>query len=103
MMTTSNPDRPPPDVTGVVFRVDGHVQGVGFRWWVRSKAIALSIRGTVSNRADGSVEIVAFGPPDAIEQLRTDLQDGPPGANVAHVSESSTPAARPPDDFSISS
>jgi acylphosphatase len=40
---------------------DGHVQGVGFRWWVRSQALRLGLTGTATNLPDGRVEVVAEG------------------------------------------
>lgn len=42
--------------------VHGRVQGVGFRWWTRSRASELGLRGYASNLADGRVEVVAEGP-----------------------------------------
>ena len=49
--------------------VRGSVQGVGFRWWVRSRALELGLTGSASNLADGRVEVVAEGPRDACEAL----------------------------------
>ncbi|MFT3877060.1 MAG: acylphosphatase [Propioniciclava sp.] len=42
-------------------RVDGLVQGVGFRWWVMRHAERLGIVGYARNRLDGSVEVDAQG------------------------------------------
>ncbi|MFB4310892.1 acylphosphatase [Actinomadura sp. GTD37] len=42
--------------------VRGRVQGVGFRWWVRSRALELGLAGSAANLADGRVEVVAEGP-----------------------------------------
>jgi len=42
--------------------VHGYVQGVGFRWWTRSRALALGLSGYARNLPDGRVEIVAEGP-----------------------------------------
>jgi acylphosphatase len=41
--------------------VSGHVQGVGFRWWTRSRALELGLRGEARNLADGRVAVVAEG------------------------------------------
>jgi acylphosphatase len=49
--------------------VAGTVQGVGFRWWVRARALELGVVGWALNRSDGRVEVVAEGPPDAVEAL----------------------------------
>jgi acylphosphatase len=42
--------------------VSGRVQGVGFRWWARSEALAAGVDGWARNLPDGRVEIVAEGP-----------------------------------------
>ncbi|MGH3275298.1 MAG: acylphosphatase [Streptosporangiaceae bacterium] len=49
--------------------VRGRVQGVGFRWWVRSHALALSLSGWAENLVDGRVKIVAEGPRDTCAHL----------------------------------
>jgi acylphosphatase len=56
--------------------VDGRVQGVGFRWYVRSQARRLGLRGTVRNLDDGRVEVIAEGRrPECSELL--ELLTGP--------------------------
>jgi acylphosphatase len=59
----------------------GRVQGVGYRWFVRSRALELGLTGSATNLDDGRVEVVAEGPRDACEALLAAL-DGPgaPGA-----------------------
>ncbi|HEY2043183.1 MAG TPA: acylphosphatase [Jatrophihabitans sp.] len=49
--------------------VHGHVQGVGFRWWTRSRALELGLTGWAKNLPDGRVEVVAEGPREACERL----------------------------------
>lgn len=49
--------------------VDGRVQGVGFRWWVRSRALELGLSGFAENLADGRVKVVAEGPEDRCQDL----------------------------------
>lgn len=49
--------------------VIGRVQGVGFRWWTQNTARALGLAGSVRNLADGGVEILAQGEPDAVRRL----------------------------------
>ncbi len=49
--------------------VRGRVQGVGFRWWARSRALELGLVGTATNLDDGRVEVVAEGPRPNCEQL----------------------------------
>lgn len=38
--------------------VRGNVQGVGFRWWTRSRALELGLAGHATNKADGRVQVV---------------------------------------------
>ena len=49
--------------------VHGKVQGVGFRWWTRSRALELGLSGYAANQADGRVLVVAQGPREAGEKL----------------------------------
>ena len=74
------------------YRVTGTVQGVGFRWFTRETATSLGLRGTVRNAADGSVEVMAEGPEDALAELRRRLEQGPPGARVSAVEDLATEA-----------
>jgi acylphosphatase len=56
--------------------VHGYVQGVGFRWWTRSRALELGLVGYAANRPDGRVQVVAEGPRDACERLLDLLEGG---------------------------
>ena len=75
------------DENRVHLRVIGRVQGVGFRWFVTSEANRLGLAGWVRNNADGSVELEAEGPCEALEQLRERVRQGPPAARVERVVE----------------
>jgi acylphosphatase len=65
--------------------VTGRVQGVFFRASTAERARALALRGWVRNCADGSVEVAAAGPDDALAELVRWLWSGPPAARVASV------------------
>lgn len=69
------------------YRVRGKVQGVGFRWWTRSRARGLGLVGTVRNFPDGSVEVRVRGREDQVAALREQLAHGPPGSRVDTVEE----------------
>ncbi|WP_067574695.1 acylphosphatase [Nocardia acidivorans] len=56
--------------------VHGQVQGVGFRWWTRSRALELGLTGYARNHRDGRVHVVAEGPRAACETLLTLLRSG---------------------------
>jgi acylphosphatase len=82
----------------VWFRVTGHVQGVGFRHFVREAAQNLDVRGEVWNTRDGAVEGRAQG--ENIEQFLPILDKGP-GRVEGVVTEPTEPLEY--SDFSISS
>lgn len=73
-------------------RIEGRVQGVGYRWWASETARALGLDGWVRNRTDGSVELLAIGEPDDIARLTAAVHTGPVGAVVQSV------MAEPADD-----
>lgn len=66
--------------------VSGRVQGVGFRWWTRCRALELGLVGYAANLGDGRVEVRAEGPRSGCEALVALLSppsqlttpDGPP-------------------------
>lgn len=60
--------------------VRGRVQGVGFRWWTRGRALELGLVGSAENLEDGRVEVVAEGPEPACRALLAALRaPGTPG------------------------
>ena len=60
--------------------IAGRVQGVGFRWWVRSRALELGLTGTADNLEDGRVKVVAEGTEDCCHALLALLRGpGAPG------------------------
>jgi acylphosphatase len=67
--------------------VHGHVQGVGFRWWTRSRALELNLVGWARNLPDGRVEVIAEGPREKCERLLTLLRTGDSPGRVDTVIE----------------
>lgn len=67
--------------------VHGHVQGVGFRWWTRCRALELGLVGHATNLPDGRVEVVAEGPRDACDRLLAALRSGSAPGYVQQVTE----------------
>ncbi len=65
--------------------IDGHVQGVGFRYFVRESASALPLTGWVRNLHDGRVELVAEGKREDLEKLLNVVRQGPRGSHVTDV------------------
>ncbi len=48
----------------------GNVQGVGFRYTVKTAATGFEVTGTVRNLPDGRVELLAEGTRDELEAFR---------------------------------
>jgi len=69
----------------VRFRVQGRVQGVGFRWFVMRECSRLQLAGYVRNLPDGSVEVTARGPEGELALLEHALSRGPSMARVDRV------------------
>lgn len=76
-------------------RVTGRVQGVWYRGWTVDQARSLELDGWVCNRGDGSVEILAEGPEEAIAELVRRCHDGPPAARVETVEVEESEEAAP--------
>jgi acylphosphatase len=71
--------------TGAIVRrvpVEGHVQGVGYREFIRRAATGLNVSGWVRNRPNGAVEALICGPPAAMEALIAEMREGPRFATV---------------------
>jgi len=65
--------------------VHGIVQGVFFRYGTRLEAEELRLVGTVRNRPDGTVSVVAEGRRERLEELLAWLRVGPDSAVVDRV------------------
>jgi len=87
----------------VKLRINGVVQGVGYRYALQREARSLGLAGWVRNRTDGSVEAFVHGPQKALDQLSAWARRGPPAARVAEVLASPVPAEETaaPQDFEI--
>ena len=72
--------------------VHGLVQGVGFRWWTRSRALELGRVGSATNTVDGRVHVVAEGPPAALDALVEQLRSGRTPGSVTTVIDNRGPA-----------
>jgi acylphosphatase len=63
-------------------RIEGLVQGVGFRAWVMQTALAVGLDGWVRNRRDGGVEAVFAGPDEVVTDMIERCHEGPWSAEV---------------------
>ncbi|MBO0853155.1 MAG: acylphosphatase [Nocardia sp.] len=67
--------------------VHGRVQGVGFRWWTRARALELGLVGHARNTSDGRVHVVAEGSRSACNRLLELLRAGDTPGRVDLVVE----------------
>jgi len=75
--------------------VTGRVHGVGYRASCAREAGRIGVAGTVRNRPDSAVEVLAMGTPEQIGALVAWCHVGPPfgkvsGVEVSVVDESET-------------
>ena len=76
----------------VVAVVSGHVQGVGYRYFVRGLAAERGLTGSARNLFDGRVEVVLEGPDDDVRAAVAALSGpGAPGT-VTSVDHRDEPA-----------
>jgi acylphosphatase len=71
--------------SAISLRINGRVQGVGYRWWAVGEAGRLRLAGWARNRSDGSVEVLAIGETAALASLERACWRGPPAARVTAV------------------
>jgi acylphosphatase len=88
-------------MSGRRFVVRGRVQGVGFRYFVLSRARLLGLQGWVRNLPDGTVEARAWGEDGALQSLRAHLAEGPGHARVETVEVSPLVEGSPGEVFEI--
>ena len=84
-MTTTASDNHADELSRLEVTVRGSVQGVGFRYFVSDTARKLGLTGWVRNLFDDSVQVVAEGPREKVEQLLQELYRGPRAGRVDQV------------------
>ena len=84
-MTNDTPAGDPTDPVRLTVWVQGLVQGVGFRWWTRSRALELGLVGSARNLDDGRVAVVAEGDRAACAALLEALGSGGAPGRVDQV------------------
>lgn len=69
------------------FVIRGQVQGVGYRFFAQRAAARHQVIGYVKNCPDGTVEALAQGFANDVEEFKKDLVTGPKWSAVEHVEE----------------
>lgn len=65
--------------------VEGKVQGVGFRYHVRTYALKSLVQGSATNLPDGSVRVILQGTTSAVEEMKRRVEEGPAFSRVGSV------------------
>ncbi|MCW2273957.1 acylphosphatase [Rhodoblastus acidophilus] len=73
--------------------VEGRVQGVGFREFVRRAAARLHVTGWVRNSAGGAVEAMINGDAENVAALLREMRAGPPLSAVMDLRTEAADAA----------
>jgi acylphosphatase len=73
------------EITSLKLRIEGAVQGVGYRAFAAAEARMLELSGWVRNRSDGTVEALVSGPTQEVEAFVSACARGPVGAHVANI------------------
>lgn len=66
-------------------KIQGNVQGVGFRQYTKKQADKLGLVGWVENKSDNTVECVAQGEEKELETFIEHLRKGPYFADVDNL------------------
>ena len=66
-------------------RVEGIVQGVGFRVFAARQADELNLKGWARNRTDGAMEALVRGEVKDVERFVQACMKGPEGAKVTNI------------------
>ncbi len=74
-------------------RVQGLVQGVGFRYFVFRRAESHGVKGWVRNRRDGSVEALVWADKTTVDLFLDAIREGPRWGRVDRLDVAAEPAA----------
>ena len=65
--------------------INGKVQGVGFRYWMKNLAINNNINGWVKNKMSGDVEALIVGKEKNVQKLIKLCEIGPSSATIQNI------------------
>ena len=69
----------------IKYLIFGRVQGVGFRYFTRQKALSLNVKGYVKNLTGGQVEVWAQANKKVLDAFIEVLKQGPRRARVEKI------------------
>ncbi len=70
-----------------LLKIQGKVQGVGFRFFATRVARRLGLKGSIHNLRDGSVEAAVEGEAKLIDEWIEELREGPRYAEVTKIDQ----------------
>ena len=73
------------DFANIFCKIYGRVQGVGFRSWLKNRALKYSLNGWVRNCPDNTVECEISGEEKNIKILLNDCKKGPIFSSVKNI------------------
>jgi acylphosphatase len=79
----------------------GHVQGVGFRYTVKSLTAGFELTGTIRNLSNGSVELLAEGDRTELKAFQQAIRESGLGGHIDHEDVQWTAATNEFHGFSI--
>lgn len=79
----------------------GHVQGVGFRYFVLKKASQFDVTGFVKNLYPNGVEVVAEGEKAEVERFFQEIRVGPVSASIRDIVEEWSPYSGNYETFQV--
>ena len=84
-----------------LIRIQGKVQGVGYRFFATRVARRLGLKGAIQNLRDGTVEAVVEGEKSAIDEWIEELREGPRYAEVVTIEQESKGFTGKLPDFDV--
>lgn len=84
-----------------ILRINGKVQGVGYRFFATRVARRLGLKGTIRNHRDGTVEAIVEGEKDAIDEWIEQLKEGPRHAEVTSIDQETKEFTGKLGDFDV--
>jgi len=84
-----------------LIRINGKVQGVGYRFFATRVARRLGLKGYIQNNRDGSVEAAVEGEKEAIDEWLEELKEGPRYAEVTKIDQESKDFTGRLPDFDV--
>ena len=81
--------------------IHGRVQGVGFRYFVLNASRPHNVTGWTRNRINRTVEVVAEGKREDLENFLKELHQGPPASQVTKIDIEWLPTTGEFDNFQV--